>query len=195
MHKAQDPRLKAQKTAIGCALCFVTWALCLDVPSATVLLPADFTTVVTESTIAVHGTVVGVQAGLTGPRRSIESIITVSVITALKGTPGARVVFRVPNGQVGRYRRVLVGAPEFEEGDEVVVFLQGRAPAMPSLFGLSQGVYRVIRDSASRPLVTPPPVMARGVAAERVVRGDPVRTPMPVDQFAREVRSVLERVR
>ena len=195
MHKAQAPRFKAQQAAIPWASSLVLCALCLEGVSATVLLPADFTTVVTESTIAVHGTVVGVQAGLTGPRRTIESIITVSVITALKGTPGARVVFRAPNGQVGRYRRVLVGAPEFEEGDEVVVFLQGRAPALPSLFGLSQGVYRVIRDSGSRPLVTPPPVMARGIAAERVVRGDPVRTPMPVDQFAREVRSVLERVR
>jgi hypothetical protein len=37
--------------------------------------------------------------------------------------------------------------------------------------------------------------MARGIGAERVVRGDPVRAPMPVDQFAREVRAVLERAR
>ncbi|MBM3817825.1 MAG: hypothetical protein FJW14_02230 [Acidimicrobiia bacterium] len=166
----------------------------VGVAGATVVLPADFATVVTESTVAVHGTVVQVASGLTGPRRTIESIVTVSVITPLKGTPGATVSFRVPNGQVGRYRRVMVGAPEFEAGDEVVVFLQGRAPAMPSLFGLSQGVYRVVRDGSSRALVTPP-LMARGLAAERVVRGDPVRTPMPVDQFAREVRSVLERVR
>jgi hypothetical protein len=171
------------------------WALGLHVAEATVVLPADFATVVTGSTIAVHGIVVDVRSGLTGPRRTIESIVTVSVITPLKGTPGPSVSFRVPNGQVGRHRRVLVGAPEFEEGDEVVVFLQGRAPAMPSLFGLSQGVYRVLRDSASRALVTPPPVMARGLAAERVVRGDPVRTPMPVDRFAREVRFVLERAR
>ena len=178
---------------VRCALSLVLCALCLDIAHATVVLPADFSEVVRESTIAVHGTVVDVQSGLTGPRRTIESIVTISVITPLKGKPGARVAFRVPNGQVGRYRRVLVGAPEFEEGDEVVVFLQGRAPAMPSLFGLSQGVYRVVRDSAARALVTPPPVMARGVAAERVVRGDPVRTPMPVDQFAREVRSVLAR--
>jgi hypothetical protein len=137
--------------------------------------------------------VVDVQSGLTGSRRTIESLVTVSVITALKGAPGRTVTFRVPNGQVGRYRRVLVGAPEFEEGDEVVVFLHGRAPAVPTLFGLSQGVYRVMRDAGARALVTPPPVMARGLAAERVVRGDPVRTAMPVDQFAREVRAVLER--
>src|SRR5688500_2127807 len=178
MHTIHGSRSTAQTVRLSCALSVVRWALCLDVPSATVLLPAEFSDVVSQSTMAVHGTVVDVQSGLTGPRRTIESIVTVSVITALKGRPGARVAFRVPNGQVGRYRRVLVGAPEFEAGDEVVVFLQGRAPAMPSLFGLSQGVYRVTRDPAARALVTPPPVLARGVAAERVVRGDPVRTPM-----------------
>jgi hypothetical protein len=176
-------------------LCLVLCALRLDDVSATVVLPADFTDVVTQSTIVVHGTVVNVQSGLTGPRRTIETTVTVSVINALKGEPGPSVSFRVPNGQVGRYRRILVGAPEFERGDEVVVFLQGSAPAIPTLFGLSQGVYRVARDSGARALVTPPPVMARGIGAERIVRGDPVRTPMPVDQFAREVRAVLERAR
>ena len=37
--------------------------------------------------------------------------------------------------------------------------------------------------------------MARGVNAERIVRGDPVRQPMPMAAFAREVRGVLERSR
>jgi hypothetical protein len=90
---------------------------------------------------------------------------------------------------------VLVGAPEFERGDEVVLFLQGRAPQLPVLFGLSQGVYRVTRDAGPRPLVTPPAVLARGPGSARVVRGDPARVAMPVDAFAREVRAVLERTR
>ena len=77
-------------------------------------------------------------------------------------------------------------------GDEVVVFLQGQPPAIPALFGLSQGVYRVRRDSAARAVVVPAPVAARGAGAERVVRGDPVRRPMPVEAFAREVRAILE---
>ena len=191
MHKAQGSRPKFRRVMLS----LVFWALCLDVAHATVILPADFATVVNGASLAVHGRVVSVQSGLTGPRRTIESFVTVAVLRSLKGTPGATVTFRVPNGQVGRYRRIVIGAPEFEEGDEVVVFLEGRAPAMPTLFGLSQGVYRVIRDSSARALVTPPPVMARGVGAERVVRGDPVRTPMPVDAFAREVQAVLERAR
>jgi hypothetical protein len=166
--------------------------LCLDVAHATVVLPADFTTVVTGANLVVHGRVVEVRSHVTGTRGTIESLVTVAVIDSLKGNAGATVTFRVPNGQVGRVRRILIGAPEFRTGDEVVLFLQGRAPAMPTVFGLSQGVYRVTRDVGAHPLVAPPPVMARGLGAERVVRGDPVRTPMPVEQFAREVRSVLE---
>ena len=199
MKKAQGTRLKArtrlEAQSARICLCLAAWILCVEIASATVLLPADFATVVTGANVVVHGRVVEVRSVLTGPRRTIESFITVSVLEALKGAPGTTVTFRVPNGQVGRYRRVLVGAPEFERGDEVVVFLQGRAPAMPTLFGLSQGVYRVTRDGAARALVTPPPVMARGVGAERVVRGDPVRVVMPVETFAREVRGVLERAR
>ena len=161
--------------------------------TATVLLPADFTTVVTESSVIVHGRVVDVTSVLAGPRRTIESLVTVDVIDAVKGAATPSITFRVPNGQVGRYRRIVVGAPEFEEGDELFVFLHGRGPAIPTLFGLSQGVYRISR-SGGRPMVAPP-VMARGVAAERVVRGDPARVPIAVDAFAREIRSVLERRR
>ena len=163
--------------------------------SATVLLPADFTDVVTGSSVIVYGRVVDVRSILAGPRRSIESLVTLDVIESLRGSPGSTVTFRVPNGQIGRYRRILVCAPEFEEGDEVVVFLQARAPAIPTIFGLSQGVYRVVHDGSARTLVTPPPVMARGLAAERVVRGDPARQPVPIDAFAREVRRTLERGR
>jgi hypothetical protein len=170
-------------------------AVCPGLAFATVLLPADFTTLVNESPIIVHGRVVDVRSFMTGPQRTIESVVTLTVIDTLKGVPARTVLFRVPNGQVGRYRRVFVGAPEFEAGDEVVVFLQAHAPAIPTIFGLSQGVYRVVRDVDAQAIVTPPPVMAKGVSAERVVRGDPVRQPMPIAAFAREVRAVLERAR
>mgnify|MGYP003347379000 FL=1 len=160
--------------------------------SATVLLPADFATVVNGSPVIVHGRVADIRSFSSGPSRTIESVVTLDVIDTLRGTPSRTVMFRVPNGQIGRYRRVVVGAPEFAEGDEVVVFLQARAPAIPTLFGLSQGVYRVVRGANDEAIVTPPPVMARGFSAERVVRGDPARRPIAMDAFAREVRAVLE---
>jgi hypothetical protein len=160
---------------------------------ATVLLPADFADIVNGSQLIVHGRVLDVRAQETADRRTIESLITLAVIDSLKGQPGTSVVFRVPGGQIGRYRRIMVGAPVFVEGDEVVVFLSGRAPIVPMPFGLSQGVYRVIRDGSGRASVTPPPIMARGVAAERIVRGDPARRPLAIAAFSREVRAVAER--
>jgi hypothetical protein len=171
-----------------CAVSLAIWIVGLEGVSATTVLPADFTTVVTESGLIVHGRVLRVESRLVGPQRVIESVVTLGVLQSLKGGAAETVSFRVPNGQVGRYRRVLVGAPEFAEGDEVVVFLEGRPPALPSVFGLNQGVYRVARDAAARVVVMPPRVAA---SDGRVVRGDPARVPLPIDAFAREVRAAL----
>ena len=175
-------------------LCLLPFAFCLVAASpsdATVLLPADFQEVVNGSQIIVRGTVSDVRSEMTAGRRTIQSLISVAVIEAIKGQAGPTITFKVPNGQVGRYRRVMVGAPEFEVGDQVIVFLRAAAPAIPNLFGLSQGVYRVARGGADGDLVTPPPVMTRGFGAQRVVRGDPVRSPLPVTAFVRDVRAVM----
>ena len=101
-------------------------------------VPADFAQMARESELIVRGTVVNVQSQMTGPRQTIESVITLSVADTMKGTAGAQTVFRVPGGQVGRYRRVMIGAPEFTTGDEVILFLKGRAPAIAMPYGLSQ---------------------------------------------------------
>jgi hypothetical protein len=162
---------------------------------ATLLLPADFTDMVINARAIVHGRVVDVRSALTSDRQDIETFVTVAVLEHIKEDLGRAVTFRVPGGQVGRYRSVMVGAPWFDEDDEVVIFLSARGASIPSVFGLSQGVYRVARASDGRMVVTPPPVLARGAAAERVVRGDPARRLLPIAEFTREVRAILERAR
>jgi hypothetical protein len=157
---------------------------------ATVYVPTDFREMVTLSRFIVHGRVVDVRSDPTPDRRTIVTHVTVAIADALKGTPGEEVTFRVPGGQVGRYRRIVVGAPQFERGDEVVLFLSARGPSIPYVFGLSQGVYRVSRASG-RAVVLPPAIMARGAQAERVVRGDPARRPLPLEDFARDVRTAM----
>lgn len=162
-------------------LMLLTWPA-----TATTILPADFGQMVTESQVIVHARVIDVAGELVGPARTIESRVTVEVLAPLKGQPAAEVAFRVPGGRVGRYRRIFVGAPTFTAGDEVVLFLKGRAPALAMPYGLSQGVYRVSRVTGS-PLVIPVPPI-EGVAG--TVRGDPARTPMPLDEFTRQVRAL-----
>jgi len=144
--------------------------------SAIVLVAADLPTAVAESSIIVYGRVVDVRSAVTAPPRGIETFVTVAVVDTLKGNPGRSVTFRVPSGQVGRYRRVVVGAPEFADGDEVVVFLQGPPAAIPVLFGLSQGVYRVARQAGA-------PVVMRGSAERR---------PLPLEAFTRAIETLVE---
>jgi hypothetical protein len=169
------------------AVVVMVWLSGVDSLGATTLAPADFEQMVAGSQTIVRGRVERVQAVLGGPRRTIESVVTLAVLDALKGDTADSVVFRVPGGQIGQYRRVMIGAPELVAGDEVVVFLKGRAPVMPMPFGLNQGVYRVQRTGAG-PLVTPF-VPQPG----RVVRGDPGRRLPSVDEFARVVRAVVGR--
>ena len=154
--------------------------------SATVIVPADFSEMVAESQLVVHGRVVEVRAQMVGSFRTIESVVTIAVQEAIKGEPGGTVSMRVPGGQIGRYRRFMVGAPVFRPGEEVVIFLSGRAPAMPMPFGLSQGVYRVSRGADGHSLVAAP-VLAEG----RIVRGDPARGPIEVASFVRRVRAAM----
>ena len=173
-------------------LLLVVLAAGVRTAQATVELPVEFGEMVRGSQLVVHGRVVEVRSQQTGDRRSIETLVTIAVTAALKGRPGDEVTFRMPGGEVGRYRRVMVGAPRFSAGDEVVVFLRGEAPALPTVFGLSQGLYRVARGLDGRPLVTPAPLTAPAAGAERVVRGDPVRRPLALEAFAREVRARAE---
>jgi hypothetical protein len=65
---------------------------------------------------------------------------------------------------------VLIGVPEFAPGQEVVLFLAGRAPALPMPFGLSQGVFRVTQGSDGRAMVAS----------------------VQMTDFARRVRAVVE---
>ena len=159
---------------------------------ATLELPVEFGDMVQGSQLVIHGRVVDVRAQQTGDRRSIETVVTVAVSEALKGRPADSVTFRVPGGEVGRYRRVIVGVPRFEPGDDIIVFLRGGAPAMPTVFGLSQGLYRVARRADGRAMVAPAILTSPAVGTERVVRGDPARQPLALDAFAREVRARVE---
>ena len=153
--------------------------------SATVLAPIEFRELVTSSPVIVHGTVVDVRSEWVDGRRAVETFVTVQAGDYLKGDMGTRLTFKVPGGQLGRYRTVFVGAPTFQAGDEVVV-------SYPFIVGLSQGLFRVVSDASSgRRLVTPPAVVAKPGVDERVTRGDVSRRPVPIDDFRALVRQML----
>lgn len=160
---------------------------------ATVIVPIEFRELVIAAPVILHGQVAEVKGGWSDGRRSVETFVTVAVAEYLKGDLGPTVTIRVPGGQLGRYRTIFVGAPEFQKGDEVILFLNHANVAYPYIFGLSQGAFRVLADSRSgQRMVTTPIVMGKGGdVPERIVRGDVTRKPLPIDGFRDAVRQVL----
>ena len=127
----------------------------------------------------------------TDDRGSIETIVTLEVESYLKGALGPILRFRVPGGELGRFRSIVVGAPEFAIDQHVVVFLGARGPTVPYVLGFSQGVFRLVRAADdSGWMVTPPTIFpaATGSAAVSIVRGDPSRRAMRLNDFEQRVR-------
>ena len=173
---------------MGCTLC----AMLLSVASAgaTVLVPADLGTLAREARAIVRGRVIAVTSRPTEDRRGIETLVTMQVDARIKGSLGEAVTFRVPGGRVGRYRSLVIGAPDFSPDEQVVVFLDYQGPSLPYILGLSQGVYRVTL-AGGQWMVTPPAIVDDG-RPQRIVRGDPGRRPWVLGAFEREVRALSE---
>lgn len=156
--------------------------------NATTVAPLSFEQLVNESSAVVYGRVSDVRSQWTADRRFIESVVSIDVITGIKGGAAERMAFTVPGGQVGRYLNVIPGAPTFSAGDLAVVFLTALGPRLPVTTGLTQGVYRVQRDYASGAMLVAPPVLD---APGPIVRGDARRTPVPLAAFEGSVRAIL----
>jgi hypothetical protein len=158
--------------------------------SATVLVPSDLGDLSRGAYAIARGRIVAAEARWAGgERRSIETIVTMAADAWLKGDLGGTVQFRVPGGRLGRYRSVIVGAPSFDAGQQVIVFFGAAPPAMPYVLGLGQGVFRIAAARGGY-VVTPPGVLPTAGRAARVVRGDPARKAMPLADFERRVREM-----
>ena len=159
--------------------------------NALTLKPMTFEQLVDEATAVVFARVADVRGRWTADRRGIESVVTLDALRYFKGDLGDGVELRVPGGEAGRMRQVMPGAPVLREGDLIVAFLGSRGPAMPTLVGLTQGLFRVVVDARGGiTYVTPPPLKAS--VAGKILRGAADRRTLTVDAFAAEVRSLLE---
>ena len=175
------------RTLVACCI-----LLALTLPArATVLIPADLGELSRDALAIARGRVIALDAQWTEDRGTSETIVTLEVESYLKGGLGSTLKFRVPGGELGRFRSIVVGAPEFAVDQRIVVFLGARGPSMPHVLGLSQGVFRMARASDNSGwLVTSPVLLPATTGAVRVVRGDPSRRAVALTDFEHTVRSL-----
>ena len=162
---------------------------------ATALVGADLGELARDARAIARGRVVAVDGQWTADHRTIETIVTLEVESYLKGALGQTVQSRVPGGNLGRFRSIVVGAPAFQVDERVVVFLGATGPSVAYVLGLSQGVFRVVRGAdTSSWLVTPPAIMPSTVTV-KITRGDPARQPLPLPEFEQRVRAIVAGVK
>lgn len=169
----------------------VVWMLAVVPARATVVVPADLGELSRDARAIVRGRVAAVEGRWTDDRRTIETLVTLEVESTLKGSSGATIQFRVPGGDLGRYRSVVVGAPEFAVDQRVVVFLGATGPMIPYILGFNQGVYRLVRTQDTGAWIVTPPAMLPSAVPTPIVRGDQSRTPLPLADFESRVRGLV----
>ena len=100
-------------------VCCMLLALTLPV-RATLIVPADLGELSRDARAIVRGRVAALDAQWTEDRGTIETIVTLEVEHYIKGAFGPTLRFRVPGGDLGRFRSIVVGAPEFAVDERVV---------------------------------------------------------------------------
>ena len=175
-------------------ICAAALAAAVPVGAVTVL-PIGFSELVHQSAVVVYARVTEVRGQWTDDRHGIDSLVTVEVMTALKGPGADTLTFSMPGGQVGRYINLIPGAPAFARGDLVVLFLTATGARLPTPTGFTQGVYRVTADARAGTLVVVPPIVGAADTGTRILRGDPQRRPLPLPAFEAAVRAVREEPR
>jgi len=127
------------------------WLGVAQLQSAT-LQQLSMTDLIAKSTAIVRGTVQGSYAAFSGP--VIFTHYSVQVAEKWKGSPGATMDVAVPGGVVSGIRQTYPGAPQFQPGDQYVLFLWTGKSGMTQIMGFSQGAFEVAQDGSSDPSLT-----------------------------------------
>ncbi len=131
-------------------LTVVVLLLGMSLAGATTLLKLDFSDLAREAEHIVVGTVTGIQGEWDASARFIHSNVTILVEQSLRGNVPSEIVLRTPGGQIGSVGMTAHGAPSFEVGEKVLVFLTAWEDGSAKVLGYFQGKSRVIEDQQGR---------------------------------------------
>lgn len=138
-------------SAFRCCLFFLLVALVAFPARATTVIPPSFDELVGKSDYVVHAVVKSVHCEwrTTGANRQIFTKIELEVKEVIAGDPPSPLVLEMLGGKMGDEHMVVNGAPEFNVGDEDILFLHGNGQYLNPLVALAYGRYPIKRDKKS----------------------------------------------
>lgn len=122
---------------------------------ATTVIPPKFEELVAKSDFVVRAVVTDVSAEMKGQGagRAIVTKITIQVRQVISGSAPATVVLEQLGGQIGAERMVVDGTPNFQVGDEDILFVHGNGKNFSPLVALMHGRYPILKDGTGREYV------------------------------------------
>lgn len=131
-------------------------ALVASLPSAAVTLqgPADIASLAASADAVLRAQVVKIESAWAGgdPKSGlIVTFVDLRPIEVWKGDRAETVRVQVPGGAVGDLGQISQGAATFEAGEEVVVFLQRRAPGTFQVERWALGKFKVRPNAGGEP--------------------------------------------
>ncbi len=147
----------------------------------------------TDSDLIVSGRVISVEyAWEDETRRAINTLLTVEVEQYLKGRGNATVVVRQLGGRIGNFGDEIPGVPQFEAGEEVILFLVSHRGDY-WIHSMALGAFRVFSDEAGEKLVynNLPEVTVIDPATQQTLRGEAVFGVTLLGEFIAQIKSYV----
>lgn len=126
-------------------IAFVVW-LSPAALKATMTPRLSLENLVERSELIVHGRCLRTWSAWDADRQSIWTHGEIEIQSSLKGGGTTTVVVSEPGGRAGGLEMAIEGVPQYQPGEEVVVFLYRTPIGYLRARGLGQGKYRVTSD-------------------------------------------------
>jgi len=178
-----------QRAILSLVLALTALVLAAPLALGAALVRKDIPTMVEEADVICLGTVVALESRWDEAHGLIYSLATVEVGQILKGDEVSnKLVVRYLGGTVGDVGMSVPGAPTFQAGEDVLLFLAPEEDGSYSVAGMSQGKYTIERDEPSGITYAKPEL--RGltfIGGEEDAMGEP----MPLQELLTWIEELL----
>jgi len=113
---------------------------------STVMVPLFMDDLAESSQTVVHGSISAKRAEWAPDHRMINTVYTVEPQEYLKGTLGASFEIREPGGELDGEGLYVASVPQFEVGQETLLFVWTDQAGSHQVTGFDQGAVQVVKD-------------------------------------------------
>ena len=118
---------------------------------ATMVMKLSEEDMATQAGTIITGTVTSIKSEWNEERTKIFTYITITPNSSLKGDrPTQEIVIEQPGGEVGDIGMFVEGTSVFEEGEDVLLFLERGRKGFQRTLGLSQGKFSIESDPVTQ---------------------------------------------